>query len=100
MMPALLSRDICDCSTHHERAEWLLRCPLGRLVTDEAFIRRWLQSCGFREGLSYLDTMISVLREERREDGNLLHSMAFATCNGRLARWVRENAMEGFVCVS
>lgn len=94
MMPALLSTDICDCSTHRERAEWLLRCPLGRLVTDEAFIRRWLQSCGFREGLSYLDTMISVLREERREDGNLLHLMAFATCNGRLARWVRENDCE------
>lgn len=94
MTAALLSMDICDCCTNRERAEWLLRCPLGRLVTDEAFIRRWLQSCGFREGLSYLDTMTSVLRDERRDDGNLLHSMAFATCNGRLARWVRENDCE------
>lgn len=99
-MADLLSMDICDCGTHRERAEWLLHCPLSRLVTDEAFIRRWLQSCGFREGLSYLDTMLSVLREERRDDGNLLHSMAFATCNGRLVRWVREKATEGAACAS
>ncbi|MCC2608373.1 hypothetical protein [Neorhizobium petrolearium] len=86
MSDRLLRPDISDCATQQETAAWLLACPLATLVTEEAFIRRTLRLSGFREGLSYLETMLSVLREDRREDGNLMNYMAFATANGRLWR--------------
>jgi hypothetical protein len=78
--------DISDCGTSQEMARWLLRCPLAVLQADQGYIRRWLQAAGFRDGLSYLDIILSVLREERREDGNFAHMMAFASANGRLWR--------------
>ncbi|MBP1841996.1 hypothetical protein J2046_000240 [Rhizobium petrolearium] len=86
MTDRLLRPDISDCETDQEAAAWLLACPLGTLAAEEAFIRRYLRLTGFREGLCYLDTMLSVLREDRREDGNLMNFMAFATANGRLWR--------------
>lgn len=80
------SYDISECATSQEAAQWLLRCSLSDLVRDESFIRRWLQQTGFRQGLSYVDTILSVLREDRREDGHLMHSMSFSVANGRLYR--------------
>jgi hypothetical protein len=85
-MKPLRSFDISECDTPQDMARWLLRCPLPHLDRDEMFIRRWLRATGFREGLSYLDTMLSVLREDRREDGNLMSFMAFSVANGRLWR--------------
>lgn len=81
-----LPHDIADCDTDEERAKWLLQCPLRRLVLEEDHIRYWLRLNRFSAGSAYLDNMLSVLREDRREDGRLLHFMAFATTNGRLYR--------------
>jgi hypothetical protein len=78
--------DISECSTQQDLARWLLRCPPAVLQIDQGFIRRWLQAAGFREGLSYLETILSVFREERREDGQFTNFMAFAAANGRLWR--------------
>ena len=86
MRETLLRPDISDCNGHREMAAWLLTCPFSAMISDEAFIRRWLQMAGFREGLGYLDTILSILREDRREDGNLLHIMSFSAANGRLWR--------------
>lgn len=86
MKDRLLRPDIADCSGPQDMAAWLLTCPLSMLIADEAFIRRWLQMTGFREGIGYLDTMLSLMREDRREDGNLLHFMTFCAANGRLWR--------------
>nr|WP_250811641.1 hypothetical protein [Neorhizobium tomejilense] len=86
MRDRLLRPDIADCNGHREMAAWLLTCPFSTMISDEAFIRRWLQIADFREGLGYLDTILSIMREDRREDGNLLHIMSFSAANGRLWR--------------
>lgn len=85
-MTAPRSFDISECNGDQEAARWLLQCSLADLIRDESFIRRWLRMTGFRQGLAYLDTMLSVMREERREDGQILHWMAFTVANGRLHR--------------
>lgn len=85
-MTAPRSFDISECATPQDMARWLLRCPPCDLMRDEFFIRRWLQSTGFRHGLSYLETILSILREDRREDGHFMHSMSFFAANGRLYR--------------
>ncbi|UIK04891.1 hypothetical protein [Neorhizobium galegae] len=86
MKDRLLRPDIVDCNGPREMASWLLTCPFSTMISEEAFIRRWLQMAGFREGLGYLDTILSIMREDRREDGNLLHIMSFSAANGRLWR--------------
>jgi hypothetical protein len=78
--------DISDCGTPQDMARWLLRCPPAVLQADQGYIRRWLQAAGFRDGLSYLEIILSVMREERREDGSFANFMVFATANGRLWR--------------
>ncbi|TWF53247.1 hypothetical protein [Neorhizobium alkalisoli] len=85
-MTAPRSFDISECETPQDMARWLLRCPFDDLSRDEGFIRRWLQCTGFREGLAYIESILAVIRAERREDGQLMHFMAFSTANGRLWR--------------
>lgn len=82
--------DITDCSTHQEAAYWLLQCSPSDLMRDEAFIRRWLRMAGFRDGLSYLETLLSFLREGRREDGHFINFTTFSVANRRLQRIAEE----------
>ncbi len=86
MRDAASSFDISDCATQQDMALWLLRCPLSGLILDEAFIRRWLRLSGFGEGLFYLESMLSILREDRRDDGHIASHMSFCCINGRLRR--------------
>ena len=85
-MTAPRSFDISECASPQDMARWLLQCSIADLLRDETFIRRWLRQTGFREGASYLDTITSFLREDRREDGHFMHSMTFSVANGRLWR--------------
>lgn len=85
-MTALRSFDISECATAEEMASWLLRCPPESLQRDEFFIRRWLRTTGFREGLDYLEFTLSFFRGERREDGQFICLTAFQSANQRLWR--------------
>ncbi len=85
-MTAPRSFDISECATVEEMASWLLRCPPESLQRDEFFIRRWLRTTGFREGLDYLEFTLSFFREERREDGQFMCLTAFQAANQSLWR--------------
>lgn len=78
--------DLADCETDAQRARWLLCCPPERLILYDRAIRLWLNLARFEDGLSYLDTILLILRDTRRDDGNFSNSMNFAVANGRLRR--------------
>jgi hypothetical protein len=77
---------ISDCDTDPQRARWLLRSPLKRLVLDHEEIRHCLRAVHFTAGLAEFENILAVLADDRREDGRLQRSMLFGTANGSLVR--------------
>ncbi|TRL39846.1 hypothetical protein [Rhizobium straminoryzae] len=51
-----------NCRTHQECAEWLLTCPLSKLLTYEFAIRSRLRTRGFLLGIEHLDHVLFTMR--------------------------------------
>ncbi|MBB4007790.1 hypothetical protein [Allorhizobium taibaishanense] len=58
-----------DCQTDAERAEWLLRVPMGVIYRDQAEIRLVLRTAGFLAGVSYLDVEFAAINSTRSGQG-------------------------------
>lgn len=54
-----------NCRTHQECAQWLLTCPLSKLMTYEQTIKAKLRTRGFLIGVEHLDHLLAQLRAPR-----------------------------------
>lgn len=54
-----------NCRTHQECAQWLLTCPLSKLMTYEMTIKAKLRTRGFLIGVEHLDHLLAELRAPR-----------------------------------
>lgn len=77
---------LADAQTDEERAAWLLACPLSLLLSEESTIRRVLQTCGFLQGVAYLDIEISALVGTRDDHGRQPLHMERCAARG-VMRW-------------
>lgn len=59
-----------NCRTHQECAQWLLTCPLSKLMTYESAIRARLRTRGFLVGIDHLDHQLAMLRAPQ-DDGRM-----------------------------
>lgn len=66
---------LADASTHEERAEWLLACPLGVIHREHMAIRRLLQGAGLIAGVAYLESVLSMTNARRLPDGQFPHTI-------------------------
>lgn len=58
-----------DAADNSERADWLLRCPIGVLDREHMAIRRILQRASLPAGVAYLETMKAYSSATRKPDG-------------------------------
>ncbi|WP_288430224.1 hypothetical protein [uncultured Agrobacterium sp.] len=72
--------------SREERAAWLLRCPLGVLLSCEMTIRNRLLNARFKEGIEYLEAELADLRRVRGADGGKNCNMLVGAARGRLER--------------
>ena len=75
-----------DAETDQQRARWLIRAPLAKLLRDESHIRRRLQLVQFQAGVTYLDAELSFLRNARRDDGGPIDLVGIEVARGRMDR--------------
>ncbi len=81
-----LIRQLEDCRTDLERAQWLLTADLEVFVLCELTIRRTLRQAGFLGGVTYLETELAALRRPRRSNGHLFNSMEIGAARGVMYR--------------
>lgn len=65
---------LANCRTHQECAQWLLTCPLSKLMTYEQTIKAKLRTRGFLIGVEYLDHELVSLRLPRIDGWMMLPS--------------------------
>lgn len=58
-----------EAENNAERADWLLRCPIGVLDREHMTVRRLLQAAGLTAGVAYLETMKAYSSATRKPDG-------------------------------
>ena len=75
-----------DAETDRQRARWLIRAPLAKLLRDESHIRRRLQIAQFQAGITYLEAELSFLRNPRRDDGGPVDLVGIEVARGRIDR--------------
>lgn len=75
-----------DAETDQQRARWLIRAPLAKLLRDESHIRRRLQLAHFHAGIKYLDAELTFLRNSRRDDGSPIDGVGIEVARGRMDR--------------
>ncbi|MDK4704313.1 hypothetical protein PH562_18820 [Rhizobium sp. CNPSo 4062] len=75
-----------DAETDQQRARWLIRASLAKLLRDESHIRRRLQLAQFHAGIAYLEAELSFLRNPRRDDGSPVDYCGIEVARGRMDR--------------
>ncbi|MGY5812019.1 hypothetical protein ACXHXG_30505 [Rhizobium sp. LEGMi198b] len=78
--------DLDDAATDQQRARWLIRAPLSKLLRNEGYIRRRLQLAQFHAGVAYLDAELSFLRTPRRDDGGPSDLIGIEVARARMDR--------------
>ncbi|TWB20059.1 hypothetical protein FBZ99_101850 [Rhizobium sp. ERR 1071] len=75
-----------DAETDQQRARWLIRASLAKLLRDESHIRRRLQLAQFHAGITYLEAELTFLRNPRRDDGGPVDLIGIEVARGRIDR--------------
>ena len=63
--------ELADCQTDAQRADWLLRVPVGVIYRDSSAIRRILMEARFTLGVQALDVEFAAINASRLPDGGL-----------------------------
>ncbi|NTF92573.1 hypothetical protein [Rhizobium rhizogenes] len=63
--------ELADCETDAQRADWLLRVPVGVICRDGSAIRRILMEARFTLGVQAFDLEFAALNATRLADGGL-----------------------------